>query len=510
MLRTLCPGELDSVPVSPTKGTPLKQGFHTRTHRWSPQPSAHDTRWIPLPDPLQARVVTNPDSLTVAASDLGHQHHQAPGLLLRPQSTHDVAAAVRFAAQHGVPGVVARGTRHATGGQALATHPGALYLDMRGLNQLQVQHTHITVGAGVTLRAAAETAWTHGKRLTSGVTGYTGLSVGGVLSVGGWSLDHTTGTIGDYADEIELVDGTGTTHTCSTTHNPELHRWTLGGLGQFGIITRATLRLQPARPYASIRILRGMDHAQMLRAARSLIRRGQLDSVYGRRRGHDPSWEVLATAYHHRNDDPMPDMLRGAPDPASHAGDPQPYIDQILSHDVDLYDPLINQGWDGIPKRWWDYILSNTTISGFLAAAHASEPPRMFSESAVALALPKFRHAVRTGLRLPRPASTREGELVWLADGLLDPGLHFPGDLNQWIRTAETWITHLTTEATHRGATIYHIGNVQHSMLAHYHRAIDHVTALRTEYDPAGLFGRGLWRTTEKPATTTQPAPHHA
>lgn len=491
------------------KGTPLKHGFHTRTHRWSHQPSAHDARWIPLPDSLQARVITDPELLTQAEGDLGHQHHQAPGLLLRPQSAHEVATAVRFAAQHGVPGVIARGAGHATGGQALASHDGALYLDMRGLNQIQVEHTHITLGAGATLRAAAETAWTHGLRLTSGVTGYTGLSVGGVLSAGGWSLDHVTGTIGDYADELQIVDGTGTIHTCSPSRDPELHRWVLGGLGQFGIITRAKLRLQPAPPYASFRVLRGMDHTQVLRAARSLIRRGQLDSVYGRRRGHNPSWEILATAYHHRNDDPMPDMLRGAPDPDAHAGDPQPYIDQIISHDTDLYDPLIDQGWAEIPKRWWDYFLSDTTISGFLAAAHASEPAGMFGESAVALAMPKFRRSVRTGLRLPPPSTRGEGELVWLADGLLDPGLHHSGNPHQWARAAESWIEHLTKEAAHRGATIYHIGNVQHSMLEHYQRALDHVTALGSEYDPAGLFGRGLWRTTEKPATTQQPAPHH-
>ncbi|WP_406690514.1 FAD-binding protein [Saccharopolyspora sp. ID03-671] len=488
----------------------MKHGFHTRTHRWSTQPSAHDAGWIPLPDSLQARVVTDPDTLTEATRDLGHQHHQTPGLLLRPQSTHDVATAVRFAAEHGVPGVIARGTRHATGGQSLGTHDGALYLDMRALDQIQVEATHVTLGAGATLRAAAEAAWTHGLRLTSGVTGYAGLTVGGVLSAGGWSLDHVTGTVGDYADELEIVDGTGTIHTCSPSNNPELHRWTLGGLGQFGIITRAKLRLQPARPYASFRVLRGMDHAQMLRAARSLIRRGQLNSVYGRRRGDDPSWEILATAYHHRNDDPMPDMLRGAPDPRAHAGDVQLYIDQVLSHDVDLYDPLIDQGWAQLPKRWWDYFLSDTTISGFLAAAHASEPRGVFGETAVALAMPKFRQAVRTGLRLPAPCGRNPGELVWLADGLLDPGLASSCNLNQWSRAAENWIAHLTEEAAHGGATIYHIGNVKHSMQAHYQRATDHVTALRAEYDPSGLFGRGLWRTTEKPATTAQPAPHHA
>ncbi|MEV4734660.1 FAD-binding oxidoreductase [Saccharopolyspora sp. NPDC049426] len=415
--------------------------------------------------------------------------------------------AVRFAAEHGVPGVVARGTMHTTGGQALSPTGGALYLDMRGLNDLRIGDTHLAAGAGATLRSAAEAAWTCGKRLASGVTGYTGLTVGGVLSVGGWSLDHVAGTIGDYADEIELVDGTGTVRTCSSTHNPDLHRWICGGLGQFGIITSATLRLMPARPYASFRVLRGMNRNDMLHATRSLIRRGQLDSVYGRRRGTDPSWEILAAAYHDHYDDPMPQMLRSMPDPTSHEGNPQPYIDQILAHDTQLYDPLIEQGWNILPKRWWDFFLPDTTISGFLAAAENSEPQDIYGDpSAVALALPKYRNSIRTGLHLPPPVGNRAHELVWLADGLLDPGLEHR-DLTGWVARTQAWIEHLAAEAAQRGATVYHIGNVKHSALQHYSRALDHVTALKTEYDPAGLFGRGLW-TTNTP--TAQPAPPSA
>lgn len=45
---------------------------------------------------------------------------------------------------------------------------------------------------------------------------------------------------------IFFYAGKGDLITCSSSHTPELFYAALGGLGQFGIITRARISLQPA------------------------------------------------------------------------------------------------------------------------------------------------------------------------------------------------------------------------------------------------------------------------
>jgi FAD/FMN-containing dehydrogenase len=51
-----------------------------------------------------------------------------------------------------------------------------------------------------------------------------------------------------YVLFVPSVAGTGEVVTCSPTQSPELFFAVLGGLGQFGIITRARIPLQVAPP----------------------------------------------------------------------------------------------------------------------------------------------------------------------------------------------------------------------------------------------------------------------
>jgi FAD/FMN-containing dehydrogenase len=76
---------------------------------------------------------------------------------------------------------------------------------------------------------------------------YLGLSVGGTLSVGGvggttWRL----GVVSDHVLELEVVTSRGETVTCSPVVHRRLFDAVRAGLGQVGIVTRATLRLVPA------------------------------------------------------------------------------------------------------------------------------------------------------------------------------------------------------------------------------------------------------------------------
>ncbi|KAA8537577.1 hypothetical protein F0562_027185 [Nyssa sinensis] len=78
-------------------------------------------------------------------------------------------------------------------------------------------------------------------------TDYLYLSVGGTLSNGGISgqaFNHGPQISNVY--ELDVVTGKGDLMTCSEEQNSELFHAVLGGLGQFGIITRARIALEPA------------------------------------------------------------------------------------------------------------------------------------------------------------------------------------------------------------------------------------------------------------------------
>ena len=55
------------------------------------------------------------------------------------------------------------------------------------------------------------------------------------------------GTQADNVDELEVVTGTGEIVTCSREQNRDLFDVVRCGLGQFGVITRAKVRLRKAQ-----------------------------------------------------------------------------------------------------------------------------------------------------------------------------------------------------------------------------------------------------------------------
>ncbi|XP_026446893.1 cytokinin dehydrogenase 5-like isoform X2 [Papaver somniferum] len=78
-------------------------------------------------------------------------------------------------------------------------------------------------------------------------TDYLYLSVGGTLSnagISGQAFNH--GPQISNVFELDVVTGKGDLVTCSKKKNSELFNGVLGGLGQFGIITRARIALEPA------------------------------------------------------------------------------------------------------------------------------------------------------------------------------------------------------------------------------------------------------------------------
>lgn len=247
-----------------------------------------DSRWlsslpenstaIQLPH-LDGELVTDEAALTEAATDYGHLVHDRPHAVLRPGSVADVVTLVRFANEHGIV-VAVRGQGHSTFGQAQAE--SGVVIDSRTLATVhQVAPGHAVVDAGV--------QWLDLVRITmkDGVappvsTDYLGLSVGGTLCVGGiGGASQHHGMLVDNTLELQVVTGDGQLVTCSADHEPELFEAVLGGLGQFAIIVRATVRLVPAPAMARIYTLTYPGITDLTAAQRTALADGRFDYLEG-------------------------------------------------------------------------------------------------------------------------------------------------------------------------------------------------------------------------------------
>lgn len=196
------------------------------------------------PPAVSGELTEDPAELSAAADDFGHLIHRAPQYVLKPASVADISAIVAWAASQGLK-VTARGQGHSNYGRPMVQ--GGVVIDMNMLNTIHgIAPDRIVVDAGITWSAVIDAVL--GRGFTPPVlTGFTGLSVGGTLSVGGiGGTSHLYGMQTDNVLELKVVVADGRELTCSAAQNADLFNAVRAGLGQVGIITGATLKLMPA------------------------------------------------------------------------------------------------------------------------------------------------------------------------------------------------------------------------------------------------------------------------
>ncbi|XP_028791235.1 cytokinin dehydrogenase 5-like [Neltuma alba] len=182
-----------------------------------------------------------------ASVDFGMMKRTEPLVVLHPASGEDVATVVRAAYELGKGlRVSARGEGHSTNGQAQAEK--GVVIDMRSRSSVTVweEEKYVDVWGGeLWIKVLMETL-EYGLAPKSW-TDYLYLTVGGTLSnagISGQTFHH--GPQISNVHQLDVVTGKGELLTCSEDLDTELFHAVLGGLGQFGIITRARIALQPA------------------------------------------------------------------------------------------------------------------------------------------------------------------------------------------------------------------------------------------------------------------------
>lgn len=183
-----------------------------------------------------------------ASVDFGRMHSSEPFAVLYPGSADDVARLVRSAYEspRGF-GVSARGHGHSINGQAMTSN--GIVIQMSGSRKevrVWEKSMYADVWGGELWVDVLRSTLKHGLAPKSW-TDYLYLSVGGTLSnagISGQAFNHGPQISNVY--ELDVVTGKGELLTCSEDENSELYFAVLGGLGQFGIITRARIALEEA------------------------------------------------------------------------------------------------------------------------------------------------------------------------------------------------------------------------------------------------------------------------
>jgi cytokinin dehydrogenase len=233
---------------------------------------------LPSP-PLDGEIRFDEPTRAAAADDFGHIVHRTPHAVLLPASAKDVAATVRWAARHGRR-FAAQGRRHSVFGRSQVAE--GVVADMTRLRTVHtVEDDRVIVDAGATWREVLAATLPHG-RTPPALPDYLDLSVGGTLAVGGVGARISrAGVQSDHVLAMDVVTGRGELLGCSPHDNTELFDAVRAGLGQVGVVTRATLRLVPAPRQVRRYLLSYPDLATMLDDQRQLAHDERFDAVQG-------------------------------------------------------------------------------------------------------------------------------------------------------------------------------------------------------------------------------------
>lgn len=189
---------------------------------------------------IKGEVVNSSLILHEFTTDFGRVNRTEPALVVIPKNEADVKVVLKIASEQQVP-VSVRGAGHSCFGQTLSKG-GIVLARPSDKPSIKLENGFVTVDGHSSWMELEE--FLNEQGYTSPVlTDYLDLSIGGTLSVGGYghrSFRHRAQI--DNVEELQLILPNGEDKTCSRKQNSDLFNYTLGGLGQLGIIRSATFK----------------------------------------------------------------------------------------------------------------------------------------------------------------------------------------------------------------------------------------------------------------------------
>ncbi|AOT03444.1 FAD-binding oxidoreductase [Arthrobacter sp. U41] len=296
--------------------------------------------------------VALPDTPEFAAETLAFNAATVhrPDVVLGARDAQDVAAGVKWAAEHRLPVAV-----QSTGHGADSAVDGGLLINTRRLQEVAIDPVERTarVGAGVKWRSVLEASvphgliGLHGSSTDVGVVGYT---VGGGLPL----MGRAYGFAADHVRSMEVVTADGALRRIDAGAEAELFALMRGGKGNFGIVTELEFSLFPLGDfYGGGIIYPGADAALVLTAFRewlptlpedaspsiSLLRLPEMEFVPEPLRGQFVVHLRFAFLGSREDGDRLLAPMRAVSRPLMDTAGPMSYLDVDQIH-MDPSDPL--------------------------------------------------------------------------------------------------------------------------------------------------------------------------
>jgi len=335
---------------------------------WAAEPG-QDT--IDIPD-LDGALVLAGSLLDEAADDFGHIISAAPVAVLIPGSIKDIRKLVKFANKHDIKvgGMSMIGNTHSTYGQSQVG--GGVVIDMSALCEIhEIGEDYAVVDAGVRWVELLQATLPEGKSPPT-LTDYIDLSIGGTASVGGvggQAFRH--GLQVDNILELQVITGKGKLVTCSPNKHKKLFHAVRAGLGQFGIIVRARVRLVDVPPMARMYHAFYDDLAAMTADQEMVIEDERFDYVEGFAEPHagGSGWiyKIELVKYFAPGDEPDDAALTDdlSNNPGTEVVTDMSYFD-FANRIAPLVAFLQQIGVWGLPHPWIDVFVPGDVANGFI------------------------------------------------------------------------------------------------------------------------------------------------
>ncbi len=205
----------------------------------------------------RARVLTSKSDLVPYTKDtyrirFDEDYRYFPDAVVLPETTAEVQKIVEIAADLKVPLIPKGGGSNRTG--MLVPLTGGIVIDTVRMNrviEVNTPNLYVTVQPGITLKELEERLAKHGLALNQEQGSLKVATVGGSISTSGFSRKHQKyGAIADRVMSLEIVLANGKVMRTGpkilyTSTGYRLNQLFVGAEGTLGVITEATLRVEP-------------------------------------------------------------------------------------------------------------------------------------------------------------------------------------------------------------------------------------------------------------------------
>ncbi|HJX04671.1 MAG TPA: FAD-binding oxidoreductase [Thermoplasmata archaeon] len=223
---------------------------------------------------------TDADIVTIRKGEDTKYH---PDLVVLPRDTPEVQKVVELAAKHKIPLLPKGGGSNRTG--MLLPTKGGIVIDtiqMNKVREISVPDLYVTVQSGITLKELDAKLAEHGLALNQEQGSYKVATVGGAISTAGFGRKHQKyGTISDRIMSLEVVLADGSVMVTGpkvlyTSTGYRLHQLFVGAEGTLGVITEATLRVEPLPEATDVVLGLFHDFKGAFGAANALVASGMM------------------------------------------------------------------------------------------------------------------------------------------------------------------------------------------------------------------------------------------